>query len=90
MRQLTSIGEYLDDLVAKHQYDGHDLGNVFILAARLEEAAATERDIRIRLILQKAHCLVRDAHHAAIEGQHDIAGAMLSVSRWWVDKVRRA
>lgn len=89
MTTLDTLADAVTQMVDKGHYDGHDLGNVFILAMRLDEAAATQRDIRIRLLLQKAHCQVRDAHHAAIDDHQQAARDMLAVARFWIRRAVR-
>lgn len=67
-------------------FDAVDEGAIHSLAINLDNTQANVRDIRIRLALQKAQALVRDAHYCISQGEEEVACEMLGLAQYWLCK----
>lgn len=68
----------------------YDEGGIHSLAINLDNAQAQVRDIRVKLALQKAQALVRDAHYCIVQGEDEAACEMLGLAQYWLHKAAPA
>lgn len=63
-----------------------DQGAIHSLALNIDNAQAQVRDVRVKLALQKAQALVRDAHACIRDNEDEVASEMLGLSSYWLNK----
>ena len=66
----------------------NDNGAIHSLAINMDNAQAQVRDIRVKLALQRAQALVRDAHHCLVQGEDEVASEMLGLAQYWLAKAK--
>lgn len=67
-------------------FQPQDEGAIHSLAINLDNAQAQVRDIRVKLALQKAQALVRDAHACIRDQEDEVACEMLGLAQYWLHK----
>lgn len=76
------LERYLDVI----DFNSRDEGAIHSLSLDMDNAQAQARDIRVKLALQKAQALVRDAHACIRDDEDEIASEMLGVAGYWLHK----